>query len=182
MMTQFKFPWNFEFNIGISTKVVVHVIETVNAIIKKILIEDSDRKKLNNKYFIDLEFMLYLIQSKNLNVDWRVQKKEDDSFVVNTLFSSGSCDNIIVMIANLDSITYTLRWKKRTIYGDFRNYMKSHNQIGYKSNILACHYLEDIFYRNEMQEINWRKTFDFLRKGTSSKRYFTNVEDNALII
>ncbi|PKY54259.1 hypothetical protein RhiirA4_472961 [Rhizophagus irregularis] len=41
---------------------------------------------------------------------------------------------------------YTLRWKKKILYGDYRNYVKKINHIKYKANILTCHYLEDIFY------------------------------------
>ncbi|RGB40084.1 hypothetical protein C1646_753772 [Rhizophagus diaphanus] len=44
----------------------------------------------------------------------------------------------------------------------------------HKADILSCHYLEDIFHHNELQEIN------FLQKGTSSNKKFTDAEDNAL--
>lgn len=83
------------------------------------------------------------------------------------------------MLSN-HSTEYILRWKKNLINGDFRNYMKAHHQIEYKARILDCHYLEDIFYHNELQEINWKQTFDFTSKGSSKGRFFTNIEDNAL--
>jgi hypothetical protein len=44
--------------------------------------------------------------------------------------------------------------------------MKKFNQVKYKCRLMMASNLEDIFYNNILQGINWKKTFEFIGKGT----------------
>uniref|UniRef100_U9UVX6 Uncharacterized protein n=1 Tax=Rhizophagus irregularis (strain DAOM 181602 / DAOM 197198 / MUCL 43194) TaxID=747089 RepID=U9UVX6_RHIID len=114
----------------------------------------------------------------NEDSKWEELKKENDEGNNLSAFSNKEV-GIKLELMQLDFNIYTLRWNKNIIYGDYRNYLKKFNQIKYKSSILTCHYLEDIFYRNEHQEINWKMAFDFLQRGTGNNKRFTDVDDNA---
>ncbi|PKC63499.1 hypothetical protein RhiirA1_463663 [Rhizophagus irregularis] len=138
--------------------------------------EDSSRKKLNHR---ELEFLGYLIREKSCLIEWEELKKENDEGNNLSAFSDKEV-GIKLELMQLDFNIHKLRWNKNIIYGDYRNYLKKFNQIKYKSSILTCHYLENIFYRNEHQEINWKMTFDFLQRGTGNNKRFTDVDDNAL--
>ncbi|CAB5192134.1 unnamed protein product [Rhizophagus irregularis] len=138
--------------------------------------EDSSRKKLNHR---ELEFLGYLIREKSCLIEWEELKKENDEGKNLSAFSDKEV-GIKLELMQLDFNIHKLRWNKNIIYGDYRNYLKKFNQIKYKSSILTCHYLENIFYRNEHQEINWKMTFDFLQRGTGNNKRFTDVDDNAL--
>ncbi|PKK57777.1 hypothetical protein RhiirC2_797431 [Rhizophagus irregularis] len=135
--------------------------------------EDSDRKKINSKYFLDLNVVMNLIESKNLTIKWKELPKKIVSNVTEENESHNKIDNrnddyLNISLTNLDYNLFILRWKKNIIHGDFRNHVKVYNQLKYKSDILMSHYLEDVFYQNELQEIDWKRTFNFLKK-----RYFT---------
>ncbi|PKY56544.1 hypothetical protein RhiirA4_476926 [Rhizophagus irregularis] len=117
-----------------------------------------------------------IIRDKNLSIEWcELKDRQNDDNKIDE-----DVDPIKVELVDLAFNIYTLRWKKNIIYGDYRNYVKKLNQIEYKANILTCRYLEDVFYRNELQEINWKNTFNFIQKGTSSNKKFTDALDNAL--
>ncbi|CAB4382290.1 unnamed protein product [Rhizophagus irregularis] len=133
--------------------------------------EDSSRKKSNHR---ELEFLGYLIREKSCLIEWEELKKENDEGNNLSAFSDKEV-GIKLELMQLDFNIYTLRWNKNIIYGDYRNYLKKFNQIKYKSSILTCHYLENIFYRNEHQEINWKMTFGFLQRGTGNNKRFTDA-------
>lgn len=155
----------------------INIEKSLINIIIGYLEEDSDRKMLNNRYYVELNFMCQLIRDKTIQIEWSEfmndKPVDDDNTTCNQ-------DTISFSLVDLAYNIYTLRWKKNILYGDYRNYVKKINHIKYKANILTCHYLEDIFYRNELQEINWKNTFNFVQKGMSSSKRFTSGDDNAL--
>ncbi|PKB98794.1 hypothetical protein RhiirA5_430797 [Rhizophagus irregularis] len=150
----------------------INIEKSLINIIIGYLEEDSDRKMLNNRYYVELNFMCQLIRDKTIQIEWSEfmndKPVDDDNTTCNQ-------DTISFSLVDLAYNIYTLRWKKNILYGDYRNYVKKINHIKYKANILTCHYLEDIFYRNELQEINWKNTFNFVQKGMSSSKRFTNI-------
>ncbi|CAB4381121.1 unnamed protein product [Rhizophagus irregularis] len=171
--------------IASSTSISIEIKKSLIWILENFQGEDSDRKKINSKYFLDLNVIMNLIESKNLIIKWKELTKKFVSNVTKQNELHNRTDNrndeyLKISLSNLDYNLFVLRWKKNIIHGDFRNHVKVHNQLKYKSDILMSHYLEDVFYQNELQEIDWKKTFNFLKKGTLLKTFYTSIEDNGL--
>ncbi|PKK59994.1 hypothetical protein RhiirC2_793996 [Rhizophagus irregularis] len=171
--------------IASSTSISIEIKKSLIWILENFQGEDSDRKKINSKYFLDLNVVMNLIESKNLIIKWKELPKKFVSNVTEQNEPHNRTDNrndeyLKISLTNLDYNLFVLRWKKNIIHGDFRNHVKVHNQLKYKSDILMSHYLEDVFYQNELQEIDWKRTFNFLKKGTSLKTFYTSNEDNSL--
>ncbi|CAB4381013.1 unnamed protein product [Rhizophagus irregularis] len=155
--------------IASSTSISIEIKKSLIWILENFQGEDSDRKKINSKYFLDLNVVMNLIESKNLLIKWKELPKKLVSNVTeqNELYNRTDNRNdeyLKISLTNLDYNLFVLRWKKNIIHGDFRNHVKVHNQLKYKSDILMSHYLEDVFYQNELQEIDWKRTFNFLKK------------------
>ncbi|CAB5369698.1 unnamed protein product [Rhizophagus irregularis] len=155
--------------IASSTSISIEIKKSLIWILENFQGEDSDRKKINSKYFLDLNVIMNLIESKNLIIKWKELTKKFVSNVTKQNELHNRTDNrndeyLKISLSNLDYNLFVLRWKKNIIHGDFRNHVKVHNQLKYKSDILMSHYLEDVFYQNELQEIDWKKTFNFLKK------------------
>ncbi|CAB4387563.1 unnamed protein product [Rhizophagus irregularis] len=155
--------------IASSTSISIEIKKSLIWILENFQGEDSDRKKINSKYFLDLNVVMNLIESKNLIIKWKELPKKFVSNVTEQNEPHNRTDNrndeyLKISLTNLDYNLFVLRWKKNIIHGDFRNHVKVHNQLKYKSDILMSHYLEDVFYQNELQEIDWKRTFNFLKK------------------
>ncbi|CAB4379149.1 unnamed protein product [Rhizophagus irregularis] len=155
--------------IASSTSISIEIKKSLIWILENFQGEDSDRKKINSKYFLDLNVVMNLIESKNLSIMWKELPKKLVSNVTEQNETYNRTDNrndeyLKISLTNLDYTLFVLRWKKYIIHGDFRNHVKVHNQLKYKSDILMSHYLEDVFYQNELQEIDWKRTFNFLKK------------------
>jgi hypothetical protein len=71
-----------------------------------------------------------------------------------------------------------LRWNHEYIWGDNRNWIKKYNMIGYKADILISTHFEDILINNVIQEIDWEKTCNFIKKGEKDNYFYTSGKDN----
>ncbi|CAG8630203.1 3248_t:CDS:2 [Rhizophagus irregularis] len=140
----------------------INIEKSLINIIIGYLEEDSDRKMLNNRYYVELNFMCQLIRDKTIQIEWSEfmndKPVDDDNTTCNQ-------DTISFSLVDLAYNIYTLRWKKNILYGDYRNYVKKINHIKYKANILTCHYLEDIFYQRQMLEEIWESCYLNIRSG-----------------
>ncbi|CAB4399112.1 unnamed protein product [Rhizophagus irregularis] len=168
--------------IASSTSISIEIKKSLIWILENFQGEDSDRKKINSKYFLDLNVVMNLIESKNLLIKWKELLKKLVSNVTKQNEPHNRINNrndkyLKISLTNLDYNLFVLRWKKNIIHGDFRNHVKVHNQLKYKSDILMSHYLEDVFYQNELQEIDWKRTFNFLKKEEEYK----NGDDEDLV-
>ncbi|CAB4375230.1 unnamed protein product [Rhizophagus irregularis] len=160
--------------IASSTSISIEIKKSLIWILENFQGEDSDRKKINSKYFLDLNVIMNLIESKNLLIKWKELPKKLVSNVTeqnepHNRINNRNDEYLKISLTNLDYNLFVLRWKKNIIHGDFRNHVKVHNQLKYKSDILMSHYLEDVFYQNELQEIDWKRTFNFLKKEEEYK-------------
>jgi hypothetical protein len=134
---------------------------------------NSPRRHLDNPYYISLNFILNWISSHNIDFDWI---KNEPTFKIDSNFTS----TITLGLCNIEQNLYILRWNKRLIFGNYRDWIKKFNQCRYKCNIMTTTNLGDIFYNNVLQEINWKKTFDFIGKGTLIRSRKTNSIDNEI--
>ncbi|CAB5375215.1 unnamed protein product [Rhizophagus irregularis] len=123
--------------IASSTSISIEIKKSLIWILENFQGEDSDRKKINSKYFLDLNVVMNLIESKNLIIKWKELPKKFVSNVTEQNEPHNRTDNrndeyLKISLTNLDYNLFVLRWKKNIIHGDFRNHVKVHNQLKYK--------------------------------------------------
>ncbi|PKY59159.1 hypothetical protein RhiirA4_481674 [Rhizophagus irregularis] len=122
------FTWNniiddYGFMVKTNASIEINIEKSLLNVILGYL-EDSVRKMLNNRYYVELNFMCQLIRDKKLQVEW-LGFREDQSFNDSNII----CDQNIILCSLVDLAfnIYTLRWKKNIIYGYFivMNYKKN---------------------------------------------------------
>ncbi|CAB4407911.1 unnamed protein product [Rhizophagus irregularis] len=82
-----------------------------NDLKKALLSEDSERKRLNYNYFMELRFMEDIMDNSDLNISWLKIAKNNEV----------KSSNIPIHSFEVDLISYTnfiLRWNKKTISGN----------------------------------------------------------------
>jgi hypothetical protein len=119
------------------------------------------------------QFILNWINLYNIDFNWI----KNESNFQKDIYSETT---ITLGLCNIEQKLYILRWNKTHIFGNYRDWMKKFNQCKYKCNIMTTSSLGDIFYNNVLQEINWKKTFEFIGKGTLIGNRKTNSIDNEI--
>ncbi|RGB25721.1 hypothetical protein C1646_771361 [Rhizophagus diaphanus] len=97
----------------IMAKINVHIVIKAGKSLIDLVInyikEDSDRKKLNHRYYVELTFICHLIREKDLSIEWRnitAEEVDDDPMIVEV-------DSIMKLkLVDLPFNIYILRWKK----------------------------------------------------------------------
>ncbi|CAB5372259.1 unnamed protein product [Rhizophagus irregularis] len=159
--------------------------------------EWENKKKLPSSYRLKLDiFSPDVLDDKLKNLRFEINIREIDVtkaqihgiIILLIIIASSTSINIeikkslIWILENFQGEDSDLKWKELTkkCDSDVIEQNELHNSTDNRADEYLKFSLKDVFYQNELQEINWKRTFDFLKKGTSFKTLYTSNEDNSL--
>lgn len=159
-----------------NSEVILGVNEKVNRLIVEFVNNFSNRKKIDNDYYLELLFIENFLETNNIELlegnekIYRIMKEKrkdiremiKDVNVIKTIKY-----NFRLIDEALITNEYNLFWNNRLISGGFRSWRKLITNATWKNKILNSEKLEDLFMYNYKKEFDWVTSLEFISNRVS---------------
>ncbi|CAB4424719.1 unnamed protein product [Rhizophagus irregularis] len=170
-----------------NSEIILGINENIKKLIKEFIFNTSNRKKIDNDYYIELLYIEdFMIKNEIIMVD---ETNEEETVVIKDIrkrmeqilkkdLKEKKMRYKIEIIENALLINeYNLIWRKNIITGGFRKWRKKVSMAIWKNEILNSNKLNDLFIRNFMKEFDWRTTLEFISNRTTfTKRQCSSID------
>ncbi|CAB4430219.1 unnamed protein product [Rhizophagus irregularis] len=144
----------------------------------------SNRKKIDNDYYIELLFLEKFLKDNDIEVkeykkgEFKIidEEKKKTRLILEGEAKGKKLHGKIDIIENALLINeYNLIWNKLIISGGFRKWRKKASDAIWKNEILNSEKLNDLFMYNFKKEFDWQMTLEFISNRTS----FSKIQEIA---
>ncbi|PKY60175.1 hypothetical protein RhiirA4_430933 [Rhizophagus irregularis] len=170
-----------------NSEIILGINEKIKKLIKEFIFNTSNRKKIDNDYYIELLYIEnFLIKNDIVIVD---ENNEEESIVIQDIrkrmekilqrdLKDKKMRYKIEIVENALLINeYNLIWRNHIITGGFRKWRKKVSMAIWKNEILNSNKLNDLFMLNFMKEFDWRTTLEFISNRTTfTKRQCSSID------
>ncbi|GBC14484.2 hypothetical protein GLOIN_2v1478197 [Rhizophagus irregularis DAOM 181602=DAOM 197198] len=173
--------------INSNSEIVLGINKNVKKLIKEFITNTSNRKKIDNDYYIELLYIEDFMTKNDINIVEEINeeevitmkgiKKRMDQILGKDLKEKKMRYKIEIIENALLINEYNLIWRKNIITGGFRNWRKKVSMALWKNEILNSNKLNDLFIFNFKKEFDWRTTLEFISNRTTFTKRQCSSED-----
>jgi hypothetical protein len=167
---------NYKIKLGVDRK--------VKRLIKDFIENLSNRRRIDEEYYIELLFLESLIKKFKLQIIGSNEYEDEFYNDLNKKFK----EKVIYMNEKkiykfetleegLKTNEFNLYWKKNLILGEYRQWRKKCTDAIWKNEILNSSKIEDLFMKNYKDEINWTTSLKFISNKNKFSFWQCGIDD-----
>ncbi|PKY52519.1 hypothetical protein RhiirA4_496862 [Rhizophagus irregularis] len=169
-----------------NSELILGINEKVNRLIFEFINNLSNRKKIDNNFYLELLFLENFLETNNIVLidenekTYKIikeKRKEMQEMLKNKNTASTIKYSFELIDEGMTTNEYNLIWNNRLITGGFRSWRKAVTNATWKNEILNSEKLEDLFIYNYRKEFDWITSLEFISNRVEFSQRQCGVKD-----